>query len=236
MERRTFKNYLLSIVILFIFLSCSRSNDTIPEEVINNPTAAILSFPENNTECNEGVIINDNKSRVNFQWKASEFTDNYTVVLKNLTTNITLETESKTSTVEIIIDRSASYQWHVISKSEINNETTQSDIWKFYNAGKGKVNYAPFPADIVAPENGNTISQIDDKIILEWNTVDIDNDIKEYEVFFGSENTSKESLGIVNKNKFEVNVASGTKYFWMIKTIDEVGNSSTSDVFNFMVN
>ncbi|MEO9893072.1 hypothetical protein [Aurantibacter sp.] len=233
---RTFKKYNLSIVLLLIIWSCNKSDNSKPEELVNNPIAAILTFPEDNTECNEGVIINDTESRVNFQWNDTEFTDNYTVVLKNLDTDIIFETESTSNSVEIIIERSTSYQWYVISKSESSDVTAKSDLWQFYNAGNGSVYYVPFPADVLAPENGSTISALGNKIFLEWNTDDLDNDLKQYEVFLGTENTATESLGFVNENKFEVNVVSGTEYFWMIKSIDEAGNISNSEVFNFLVN
>ena len=84
------KIYFLSGLIV-LFTSCT-SNPTDPtpeEEIINDPVAAILVFPEDNTECNEGTIINDTQSKVVFRWNTSEHTDAYEVVLTKTETDET---------------------------------------------------------------------------------------------------------------------------------------------------
>ncbi|WP_273567186.1 hypothetical protein [Maribacter halichondriae] len=195
--------------------------------------AATLVFPENNTECNEGKIINDTQSEVTFRWNEAEFANKYEVVLINLNTDVETTVESNTNSADIIIERGIAYKWHVLSLSDISDATAMSEEWKFYNAGAGAVNYAPFPADIVAPENGSTLTG--STVNLEWSGSDIDNDIVDFEVFFGSENPPTESLSSVTENSITATISSGNIYYWIVKTTDEADNTSTSDVFHFSV-
>jgi len=193
--------------------------------------AATLVFPENNTECNEGKIINDTQSEVTFRWNEAELANTYEVVLENLNTDVKTTIESNTNSTNIIIERGTAYKWYVTSLSDIGDATAKSEEWKFYNAGVGTLNYAPFPADIVAPENGSTLTG--STVNLEWSGSDIDNDIVDFEIFFGSDNPPTESLGSVTENSITATISSGNTYYWMVKTNDETGNSSTSDVFHF---
>ena len=54
---------------------------------------------------------------------------------------------SSTSTTATL-DKGVPYSWKVTSKNTTTTTTTPSDLWKFYLAGDGVVNYAPFPADL----------------------------------------------------------------------------------------
>ena len=63
---------------------------------------------------------------------------------------------SSTSTTATL-DKGVPYSWRVTSKSTTSTTTTPSDLWKFYLAGDGVVNYAPFPADLTAPASGSTM-------------------------------------------------------------------------------
>jgi len=131
---------------LVLFLSCGGSTDSLPEEEqIEDPIAPTLIFPEDNTECQEGTIINDNQSRVLFQWNESQHTDSYEVHLENLDNGIESTHESNTNELGIVIERGTSYGWFVVSKSNESNEIAQSETWKFYNAGAAVVNHKCFP-------------------------------------------------------------------------------------------
>ena len=84
--------YVKLMLIGMFLISCggggSGSSDNGPDPVpVPAPLAATLIFPDNNTECNEGEVVNDTQSRVTFQWNASQNTDSYEVNLKNLNTN-----------------------------------------------------------------------------------------------------------------------------------------------------
>lgn len=222
---------------LLILTSCRGGDDSnpTPDPEIKDPTSAILIFPENNKECYEGTIVNDNESKVTFQWNESENTDSYEVNIKNLNTNETSKTTANTNELEVTINRGTPYQWFVVSKTIDNTTTANSNIWKFYNSGLGDVNYVPFPADVISPQRGSEIENTN-TVSLEWNTVDLDNDIINYEVFIGTLNPPDTSLGITLQTTIEATVSSATVFYWMVKTTDNAGNISESEVFEFRVN
>ena len=200
------------------------------------PVAATLVFPENNTECNEGEVLNDTESTVTFEWNTSENSHSYTVNLKNLDTGVLSTTNSNTSSVAITLLRGTPYEWSVISKSMANTTTAESSVWKFYNQGPGVENHAPFPAEAANPKRGASISA-SGVINLAWIANDIDNDIDTYEVFFGIDRDTMTSLGtITSPSVNDVVINSNTTYYWKVITTDNAENSSISEVFNFNVN
>ncbi|MEH6681694.1 MAG: hypothetical protein V7724_14185 [Sediminicola sp.] len=84
-----------------------------------------------------------------------------------------------------------------MSKSDSTDETTESEIWKFYNAGEGTVNYAPFPADLLSPTNNEAVSVGPGSVLLHWEVSDIDGDIVSYQVFLGMESPPVTSVGTI---------------------------------------
>lgn len=230
------------ILILFsvLILACGGGDsggddDTPPTPTIPSPSATSLVFPENNTECNEGVVINNTQSTVTFRWNASQNTDTYEVNVRNLNTNNTSKTNSNKTDADITINRGVPYEWFVISKASGTNETAQSPTFRFYNQGPGIENYAPFPAEAVTPERGSTISATG-TINLQWSSSDIDNDIIEFDVLFGTNSNPTTVLGSTTTNQIEANISSGQVYYWRVISKDGAGNNSTSEVFEFRVN
>ncbi|WP_298486649.1 hypothetical protein [uncultured Maribacter sp.] len=229
-------NYLYSIFFLVFISSCTpSSSDPEPEVSIEDPVAATLIFPDDNTECNEGTVLSDTESKVVFLWDTSEYTDSYQVVLKNMLTDSIVNFDAFTNSKEIILERGVSYQWNVISKSIISENTASSETFQFFNAAPGEVNHVPFSAEAIAPENNSLVTADEGNVNLEWQAIDIDDDIKDYEVFFGTQDGSLLSQGITNSSSLVVDVISGNKYFWKVKTNDEKGNSSISEIFQFTV-
>lgn len=228
--------YILSIVFVASLLSCGGGDDDppIPEPpVVLLPSASTLVFPANNEECITGVSMNTTQSKVNFKWNKGANATSYTIVVKNLLTNSELSTNSNLNEVDIIVKKATPYKWWVISKATGVSETAKSLEWKFYNSGDAVQTYAPFPAEIVSPVMGSTISGA--AVTLEWTGSDVDNDIKEYDVYFDTANPPTENIGTVTQLLIEnVSISSNT-YFWKIVTRDEEGNTSTSPLFQFKV-
>lgn len=238
-----FKRIFLVLGAVFI-ASCggSKGDDTPPPNggtdddpgtSIPNPSSATLIFPENNSECNEGAPIDELESNVTFEWNASQNTDSYTITLTNLNNGADFDTSVTTNEATITIARGTPYEWFVTSKANGTNTTAQSAKWRFFNEGPGIENFAPFPAEAIKPDRGATLNA--STITLEWSATDVDNDIKDYEVFFGFENQELNSLGSVDISSIEVTVESGKTYEWRIKTNDQEGNSSTSEIFLFRI-
>lgn len=221
------KVVLILPIILGLFTNCGGDDD-------KSPAAITLIFPEKDKECTEGVAENAFESTITFRWDTAENNDLYEVNVRDLNSNFTRKTESQINEVDITLERGVAYEWFVVSKSNETNETKTSEKWKFYNEGLGTENYAPFPADSNLPAN-NTVLSSAGLVSLSWNGADIDNDILEYEVFFGTSTNPTTSIGTTQQTTIDTNIASGTSYYWNVKTNDQQGNSSISKVFNFSV-
>ncbi|WBU90055.1 hypothetical protein [Cellulophaga omnivescoria] len=202
------------------------------------PTAApkptTLVFPENNTECNEGTIVSDRQSSVEFSWSDAADTDSYEINIKNLNTGNTITKTVTTTFNAVIIDRGTPYEWFVTSKASGTTETATSDVWKFYNQGIGTENYAPFPADAINPTRGATIATTNE-VSLKWSGEDVDDDIVDYEILFGTDNTPTTSIGVTTETTINTNVTTNTIYYWRVITKDNEGNTSNSEIFEFKV-
>ena len=235
--------YKRGILMMAALMACSSGGDDPgpdpdPEPVqVAVPSAATLVFPDNNSECNEGVVINDTQSQVLFQWNSSQNTDSYEVNLKDLNTNNSSRTVSNTNSLNITLLRGNPYEWFVVSRANGTNETTSSATWRFYNEGPGVANYAPFPAVAVSPPRGATITSTG-TVSLEWEGSDVDNDLVEYEVYFGTNTEADTLLETLADNTLETTVTTGQGivYYWRVLSRDSAGNTSFSEIFEFRVN
>ncbi|MDT0622487.1 hypothetical protein [Croceitalea vernalis] len=239
---------ILTAVIFMVGCSSSSSGDDTPtppptgggddEPVIPAPSAATLIFPEDNTECNTGIVdVNDeNLSEVTFEWNASQNTDRYTVTITNLNTNSATFVNSDTNEATATIQRGVPYSWFITSRADGTRDTADSGTFRFYNEGPGVENYAPFPAEAIAPARGVNLPMSTTAVNLEWSGSDVDNDIASYEVFFGTEAEPTTSIGSVTETTIaDVTVVSGATYYWIVVTTDSAGNTSTSEVFEFRI-
>lgn len=232
-----FKHHFSTLLLLVFIAACTSTpaEDPIPEEIIEDPVAATLVFPEDNTECNEGTILSDTQSKVVFRWNTSEHTDSYEVVLTKTETAEVTNFDASINSKEITLERGTNYEWQVISKSEKSQVTATSETFQFFNAAPGVVNHVPFSAEAIAPENGAEVTTTSGKVTLQWEASDIDDDVKEYEVFFGTSKDQLENMGVQTVANLEVTVSSNTTYYWSVTTRDEVNNTSESEVFSFSV-
>ncbi|MEL6917800.1 MAG: hypothetical protein AAFO99_08725 [Bacteroidota bacterium] len=228
--------YKIALLNVLFLVACGGGGDDSPEPPppVPAPSATTLIFPEDNTECNEGQIINDTQSSVTFRWNASQNTDSYEVVIRDLNNgNITRRSVTATE-APIAILRGTPYAWSVISVANGTTETASSSESRFFNQGPGVENYAPFPALAVSPFRGETIAS-STTVNLEWSGSDVDNDIISYEVFFGIDAEPITSLGSTEELTIDVSVTPGQIYFWRVITTDSAGNTSQSEIFQFRV-
>ena len=210
-------------------------DDEILEDIIDEPQATQLIFPEDDTECFQGTILNETESIVLFKWESTEETDFYTVHLKDLRRNSSETVEVETNEAEIKLEKGTPYEWYVTSESYFSPITASSEKWRFYNASSGNPNYAPFPAEAVTPKMGETVSLRQGNVLdIEWETTDIDGDNLTYILYYGSDNPPTSSQNETDKNKTAIFLPDGI-YYWYVKSIDQHGNSSESDVFEFKV-
>jgi hypothetical protein len=230
--------FLLSVIILAT--SCGKEPSEKPEPqppIVNLPTKSALTFPVQNEACSAGTIVSATESKIVFKWNSSTNTESYDLNIKNLISGGSI-TKSTTSTeLEVTLSRNTPYSWHVISKSGKTTQTTASDVWKFYNSGPGTVAYAPFPAEIISPTMGQSVTPSNGTVNLDWAGSDVDGDIAGYDVYFGKSNTPE----LLKNNLAEsilngVSVVSNTTYYWKIVTKDSKGNTSHSVVSQLKVN
>ncbi len=232
------RKHLIYLFLGITVLNCSSGGNDEPEPTPTqqNPETATLVYPEQNSECTTGTNATATNSTIEFEWNKSDHTDAYELTLKQLVSgNITKHTSS-TNKISIELLKATPYSWYIVSKSNTVNNTAQSATWKFYNAGEGTVSHAPFPADALTPSHNSTLATTD-KVTLDWNGSDVDNDISVYDIYFGTATPlpaiktdhSESSLA-------DVDVTSGATYHWYIITKDEQGNSSQSETFKFSVN
>lgn len=226
---------LIIFSLFIVILGCGGDSADIEPTVVD-PTQATLVFPNQNSECLSGVILDDEKSIITFEWVSGEHTDYYDLKLKNLITGSEISYRVAASNeISITVERGVPYSWFVISISDSSSVRVQSETWKFYNARQGESSYAPFPAEMLSPSNGTSINA-SDNITLDWNGSDVDGDIESYELYFGENNPPKiYETNIQEDILNNITVVSGKTYYWKVHTIDSQGNSSISDVSKFTV-
>lgn len=220
------------IAVGFSLLSCGGGGGG-GESEGENPVAAILISPVNNSECLSGQNVSDTQSKVTFEWNASDHTDAYSVYVKNLNTQQTMQYEAgANTTLDITLMKSTPFSWWVVSKSANNSQPATSEKRKFYNAGDGVVNYAPFPAEAIAP--GNSSSVPGPTVDFQWNGSDVDNDITEYKLYMDTNNNPSTLKGTTSLETLnDIPVSGNTTYYWKVVTKDQAGNTSDSPVFQF---
>ncbi|WP_034256977.1 hypothetical protein [Arenibacter latericius] len=227
---------LIALTVTICFMACTKGNEGGESDTIA-PNAVGLVFPENNSECSEGTIIDDKNSSIVFKWDPSENTDTYTLQLKNLNTGITSVFPMNTTEKSVTVERGVPYSWEVISTSNSSTEVVKSETWQFYSAGDGISSYAPFPAQLISPIYEAQITPTNNLVNLSWSGSDVDGDIVGYDVYFGDTETTEPFQTLVQENKLEnIKVTSGTTYYWKIRTHDSQGNSSTTNSYKFHVN
>jgi len=221
---------LLSILVLLI--SCGGDDGPPPA-----PEGTELIFPEENSECTTGVEINQASTQITFRWMASNHTENYSLSVLNLETNVTQTINTASTSASVTVSKGTPYAWSVTSRNTTSDQVASSPTWLFYNAGS-QTTYAPFPAQLVSPLSGSTVQRdIANEVLLEWSGGDVDNDIDTFEVFFSDTNPPTTSIGTTDASTMEmpVSVDSGTVYYWRVVTTDLEGNTSISGVFDFKV-
>ncbi len=232
------KKLSILFITLILLFNCSSGSDdggATPPLVAQPPTAATLTFPDNNQECTTGIEINATQSSVTFTWNVSSNTDSYDLVLKNLDLSTISTFSSSTNQIGITLLKGTPYSWYVVSKSNSVTQTATSATWKFYNAGDPVQSFPPFPADLVAPNMGANLTGVT-MVTLEWSGSDIDNDIVSYDIYFDTTSSPTTQLGSnQTETTIEATVTAGNAYYWRVITTDSEGNNSESEIFEFRV-
>ena len=199
-----------------------------PPPPVPSPKAATLSAPAKNSECLDG-------ENVEFKWAASENTNSYEIVIKNLLTQSLVTQTTTSTTVTIKLTKGQPYSWYIISKSNTTTDTAESEKWKFYLKGDPVANYSPFPADLISPKSEATVSA--GSIKFEWSGSDADSgDTLTYDIYVDTSNPPTNRIK-ANHTSSSINhpINNAGTYYWKIITKDNSGSNSDSGVSKFKV-
>lgn len=204
---------------------------------VNPPAKSTLSAPANNKTCETGTSVSSTQSDVDFTWGVSADTDSYDLKITDLNSNVaTNKTGLTTTSTKVTLDKGVPYSWFVTSKSTKSSVTTPSDTWKFYLAGTGVANYAPFPADLKAPTSGSTMKRTDGKVTFTWEGSDPDSgDTLTYTLYVDTtdgKQTPASAQTDLSVLTLDVALDAATTYYWRVKSSDGT-NSSYSTVYTF---
>ena len=227
------KRYQTTLIILGVTLLTACSSDSVDgtPTPIAAPGKASLTLPENNKPC-------ETSASVIFTWSQGSDTETFDLSITNSDTNqVTNRAGLTTTTATVPLTRGHRYAWKIISKNK-GTETTTSDTYKFYLAGDGEENAAPFSAEAIAPQPGSSVTASENNTVtLEWEAADPDSDTLTYTLHIdtvdGRQEATEENTGLTTNTK-EVSVEAGVIYYWSVTTSDG-SISVNSDVFSFRV-
>lgn len=226
------KQAIIIILSIIALTGCSGHKNDTPEPA---PGKAVLLAPAQNEVCTQGTVISASQSTVTLKWAAAIGAAGYEVNIKNLEEGTTTTHTTVNTQFDATLERNTPYSWFVTSKAAHITATTSSDTWKFYNSGPAIVNYAPFPAEIVAPAMKQTATVLNGEITLTWKGSDVDNDIVNYDVYLGDSSSPALLKSKVSENTLkDVAVSAGKIYYWKVVTRDSNGNMSDSGIYQFM--
>ena len=238
------------IVLLLIsglFIQCSKDDGgatpSTPEPtpvVILQPSAATLSFPVNDEPCLESTAVNDNQSSITFRWNGGDNVSSYELTLTNLALNSEERYTSSGTELIVTLTHSEPYSWKITSIGESGSTPAESATWRFYLAGPAEENYAPFPAELLSPVSGSTVTPIDGVIDLQWICTDVDTDLVSYQLYLDKEDATTlvqtYDHGDSSGSSVEVAVDNNAIYYWKIIAVDAQGNESDSGKYSFRTN
>jgi hypothetical protein len=207
-----------------------------PTPTVTTPGAVTLTSPEKNKTCETGAVISDTQREVAFSWAAAANTESYDMTITDLNTNAVTTVGGITGTsTKVNLNKGTPYSWKLTSKSSKSTQTGTSETWNFYLAGTGLSNYAPFPATIVSPLPGATVTPKSGKVTLAWTGSDPENDKLSYTVYFDAvdgKQTPAAAFTNITASTVDVFVEAGKIYYWRIKSSDGT-NASTTIVYQF---
>lgn len=229
---------LIYFVLSLVIFTTACSNDD-NEKKIPELGELHLTSPLENSTC-EGNSISSTKCEVILSWEPTSDLESYTLKVVNLETNkvVLIQNDIKTTSYKLTLDKNIPFSWTVSSFDGSLRKINSSLVWKFYaSANKSVANYAPFPADLIAPIHDKIVTAVDGKITLKWAGSDTDSNGLKYTVYLDKvdgKQTPVTGLTNLSDTQASVSVVSGV-YYWRVKTSD--GNSSSfSQIVRFTVN
>lgn len=226
--------FMLSLLIFTAACSKDDNENTAPEL-----GELHLSIPLDNSTC-EGKSVSSTKCEVVLSWEPTSDAESYTLKVTNLETSkvVLIQNDIKNTSYKLVLDKNVPFSWTVSSFNILSKQmSANSPIWKFYaSANESVANYAPFPADLIAPIQDKIITAVDGKITLKWLGSDTDSSGLKYTIYLDKIDgmqTPLAELTNLSETQVSVPVLSGV-YYWRVKTSDGT-SSSFSQIVQFTV-
>ncbi|SOD12041.1 hypothetical protein [Pedobacter xixiisoli] len=220
------KLFYILILSVFVF-SCKKDSGDDEKIALVSPAKGEL--------CTSGRIVSSTSSTVMFKWAPISGGRDYQITFKNLALGTT---ESKfidgSGVYEHALLRNTPYSWQVTAVAS-NGKTIASETWNFHNATQGDISFAPYAAELISPKKNAILAQGTTKVTLIWKGSDEENDIEEYEVYFGKTITPSFYQN-TKETVIDIPIEAGSTYYWKILTKDKKGNISYSDLGIFKTN
>ena len=149
----------------------------------------------------------------------------------NLNSNLVIwSSKNKLTSDKVVLVKGQPYSWKVNTRNSEVSEITSSDTWKFYLGGLGVINFAPYPAALLAPNNSSTLERNSNgEITFKWDGSDPDDgDDLVYTLYVDAidgKQTPAASQTDLSVKTLNVALDAGTTYYWRIKTFDGKNNS-----------
>jgi len=239
------KKIFLIITLVSLIVACGGGGDDTPMpppvDPVNPPAAANLTFPANGEICAEAKDLtgndgdNDRTYTVEFRWTGDATTSTnvkYTLTLTNTDDNTSTNFETTASSNNVTLDVTGiipggDYSWQVVASKDGISETTASGTQTFTAAGVAEVSFSPNTANPVNPNRNQVLSSTTTSVTLEWTGSDQNNDINEYDVYFGETNPPIDMVTVPSTTTTRtVTTTANTIYYWRVITRD-----ADSDLF-----
>jgi hypothetical protein len=222
--------FIMPVLVFLCVLNIQCSKD----EKNKAPTAVNLIYPTQNLLCTDNTI--------NFNWSKATDPENdaleYNLIIatdRSMTNVIENSTITNLQTT-VSLEKKTAYYWKVDALDINNKQGTSSEIFAFFTKGEGVLNYAPFSAELVSPENNSNQSTVT-SISLTWDAEDINTtDILTYELYFGENSTLTLIDDSLSDKSHTVPVAAGKSYSWKVNVKDQNGAKSIGQTWSFTVN
>ena len=237
------KQVLIVLISMFI-LGCSSKDSDSPNDGSGNdpvntpPVSNSYLAPSNNQICT-GAVISETTIAVDFQWlafqDAEDTTLNYTLRITEHATGTTAAVQNISSTTaQVMLQKGTTYSWNV-SATDTQGATVTGSTWQFQTPFDAVGNYAPFPATLLSPSNGQVFSITN--ITFNWEGNDPDpgeTDALLYDLYVSTSETPTLLASDLVTTSYTTNLSSGI-YVWKIVSKDPSGNESSSQWVQFEV-